>query len=499
MPLSTSIDAFEVVADHGDAPPTAASDRPVRSDALETLGAASNYLAASGFDGSAGTTALMAGIAEISDDTLPIAVGLGSGDLAAADIRGAAANLWRSASKLESLTSALAAVAADDLGADVALSAVVEGMLLASYRFDEHKGEPSQPEAIERIVLAAPDGTDVTAALARAAAVAGGIALTRDLVNQPGGALSATGLADAAIAAIEAASADGDPARGTASVEVWDRERLEAERCGGLLGVNAGSTEPPALIRMRWQPTAEPRANVHLVGKGITFDTGGLNLKTFEGMEWMKIDMGGAAAVIGAMSAIVRLAPDVAVTGICCCTDNQPGPTATMPGDVLRIRNGKTVEVLNTDAEGRLVLADGLSLAVEEEPDLVVDLATLTGACLVALGDKYAGLMGNDPAAIERAQAAAHAAGELLWHLPLPPEYREQLDSPIADLRNIGKNRYGGTLHAGLFLSEFVGDTPWVHFDIAGPVRTDADAGELSKGATGFGVRTLVELVCGWQ
>ncbi|WP_419944746.1 leucyl aminopeptidase [Candidatus Poriferisodalis sp.] len=499
MPLSISIEAFEVVTDRGDSPPTAAGDRPVRSDALETLGAASNYLAASGFDGSAGTTALMAGIAEASDDTLPIAVGLGSDELASADLRTAAANLWRSASKLESLTSALAAAAADDLGADVALSAVVEGMLLASYRFDEHKGEQPQPEAIERIVLLAPDGTDVEAALSRAAAVAGGIALTRDLVNQPAGALTATGLADAATAAIEAAIADGDPAAGTASVEVWDRERLQAERCGGMLGVNAGSTEPPALVRMRWQPTATPRATVHLVGKGITFDTGGLNLKTFEGMEWMKVDMGGAAAVIGAMSAIVRLAPDVAVTGICCCTDNQPGPTATKPGDVLCIRNGKTVEVLNTDAEGRLVLADGLSLAVEEEPDLVVDLATLTGACLVALGDKYAGLMGNDPAAIERAQAAARAAGELLWHLPLPPEYREQLDSPIADLRNIGKNRYGGTLHAGLFLSEFVGDTPWVHLDIAGPVRADADVGEMSKGASGFGVRTLVELICGWQ
>ncbi len=499
MPLSLSLDTFQVVTDGGDTSPTAASDRPVRSDALETLGASVNYLAASGFDGSTATTALMAGIAESSDDALPVAVGLGSDDLAASDIRNAAANLWRSVSQLKSLRSALAAVSADDLGADVALGAVVEGMLLASYRFDEHKSDQPQPEAIERIVLLTPDGTDTETVLGRAAAVAGGIAVARDLVNQPAGALTATGLAQAATSVIEAASASTDPAKGTASVEVWDRERLQAERCGGLLGVNAGSTEPPALIRMRWQPAVAPRATVHLVGKGITFDTGGLNLKTFEGMEWMKIDMGGAAAVVGAMSAIVRLAPDVAVTGICCCTDNQPGPTATKPGDVLHIRNGKTVEVLNTDAEGRLVLADGLSLAVEEKPDLVVDLATLTGACMVALGDKYAGLMGNDAAAIERTQAAASAAGELLWHLPLPPEYREQLDSPIADLRNIGKNRYGGALHAGLFLSEFVGDTPWVHLDIAGPVRTDADVGELSVGASGFGVRTLIELVCNWQ
>ncbi len=322
MPLTVSTDAFEVVTDPAAAPSTAAVDRPVRSDALDTLGATPNYLAASGFDGAAGSTALMAGIADTADDTMPIAVGLGSDDLTAADVRKAAANLWRAASKVDSLTSALATVAADDLGADVALAAVVEGMLLASYGFNEHKGEPPEADALGQVVLAAPDGTDTAAAVARAAAVAGGIALARDLVNQPAGALTASGLADAATEAIEAASADGDPAAGTASVEVWDRERLGAQRCGGLLGVNAGSTEPPALIRMRWQPTAEPRATVHLVGKGITFDTGGLNLKTFEGMEWMKIDMGGAAAVIGAMSAIVRLAPDIAVTGICCCTDN---------------------------------------------------------------------------------------------------------------------------------------------------------------------------------
>ncbi len=508
MPLSLSISDVEVVTDVGAAPSTAtpstaAVDRPVRSDALDALGAESNYLAACGFDGEIGATALLAstseaGTSETSGRSVPIAVGLGSEPLSSADVRLAAANLWRAAAKVDSLASTLPLAAVDDLGADIALGAVVEGLLLASYRFDEHKSEPPTPNQLERIVLAAPDGTDTKAALTRAAAVAQGIALARDLVNQPAGALTASDLAEVATQALELAVADSDPTGGTTSIDVWDLERLTAERCGGMLGVNAGSTEPPALIRMRWQPRGTPRAAVHLVGKGITFDTGGLNLKTFEGMEWMKIDMGGAAAVIGAMSAIVRLAPDVAVTGICCCTDNQPGPTATKPGDVLRIRNGKTVEVLNTDAEGRLVLADGLSLAVEEKPDLVIDLATLTGACMVALGERYAGLMGNDTAAIQRAQSAAQDAGELVWHLPLPREYREQLDSPIADLRNIGKNRCGGALHAGIFLSEFVGETPWLHLDIAGPVRTDADAGEQSKGASGFGVRTLVELICGW-
>lgn len=502
MPLTMSSDAFEIVTDPAAADPTVATDRPVRDADLDALGVTPSYLAATGFDASVGSTAVLATGSAPGSDALPIAAGLGAGDLSEADVRSAAASVWRAASKVESLTSALAMSAADDLGSDVALRAVIEGMLLASYRFTHHKGEPPDPDPLRRVVLSAPDGTDVSAASARASAVAGGIALARDLVNQPAGALNASGLAAAAVEAIGSAAqsgaAVGDSDAGTATAEVWDRERLAAERCGGLLGVNAGSTEPPALVRMRWQPAGTPRASIHLVGKGITFDTGGLNLKSFEGMEWMKVDMGGAATVIGAMSAIVRLAPDVAVTGTCCCTDNQPGPTATKPGDVLHIRNGKTVEVLNTDAEGRLVLADGLSLAVEETPDLVVDIATLTGACMVALGDRYAGLMGNDAGAVERALAAASAAGENVWHLPLPSEYRKQLDSEIADLRNIGKGRFGGTLVAGLFLAEFVGETPWVHVDIAGPVRSDSDAGELSKGATGFGVRTLVELVCGW-
>ena len=215
-------------------------------------------------------------------------------------------------------------------------------------------------------------------------------------------------------------------------------------------------------------------------------------------MKEMKIDMGGAAAVIGAMAAIAAYAPDLTVIGTCCCTDNQPGPTATKPGDVLNIRNGKTVEVLNTDAEGRLVLADGLSLAAEGQPDLIVDLATLTGACLVALGQRYAGLMGNNDDAITKVQTAANKANERVWHLPLPDEYRKQLDSEIADLQNIGSGRFGGTLVAGLFLQEFVDETPWVHLDIAGPVTTDETEAEFPKGATGFGVRTLIEIVNNW-
>ena len=236
-----------------------------------------------------------------------------------------------------------------------------------------------------------------------------------------------------------------------------------------------------------------------LVGKGVVFDSGGLSLKTADGMETMKTDMSGAAAVIGAMSVLRTAGVQSKVIGFVPTTENMPGPKAIKPGDVLKIRNGKTVEVLNTDAEGRLILADGLSLAAEEKPDAVIDLATLTGACVVALGMKIAGLMGNDEPWIGQVRDAAERAGELMWHLPLPQEYRKDLDSEIADLKNITGGRGGGALTAGLFLSEFTGDVPWVHLDIAGPARAPSDDGYIAKGGTGFGVRTLVEVLSNFE
>ena len=483
MPLTLSPDAIRIVAP-GDDVETTATDRPVRSDDLDMLGASPAFLTASGFEGKLGSTALLP-----ESGPVVVAVGLGDEDLTPADLRKAAASLYRASSKTESLASTLAVVGSTDLGADVALQAVIEATLLASYRFDELKGEPDDADELVSIVLVAPDGVDADATKSKAVAVAEGVALARDLVNRPGGSLTATQLADAAVDAATAAGIES---------EVWGPEQLAQERCGGILGVNAGSTEEARLVRLTYRPEGESKGTVHFVGKGITFDTGGLNLKTFDGMQTMKIDMGGAAAVIGAMRAVAAVAPDVTVVGTCCCTDNQPGPTATKPGDVLHIRNGKTVEVLNTDAEGRLVLADGLSMASEESPDLIVDLATLTGACMVALGLEYAGLMGNDDTAIARVERAAGGAGERVWHLPLPSEYRKQLDSEVADLRNIGTGRFGGTLTAGLFLQEFVAESPWVHLDIAGPVTTDNVSGEFAKGATGFGVRTLLELLSGW-
>jgi leucyl aminopeptidase len=234
---------------------------------------------------------------------------------------------------------------------------------------------------------------------------------------------------------------------------------------------------------------------VAIVGKGITFDSGGLSLKTAQGMMTMKADMSGAAAVLATMSVLPALKPRVRVIGIVPATENLPGGRAYKPSDVLRIRNGKTVEVLNTDAEGRLVLADGLSLATEAEPDAIIDLATLTGACVIALGKRISGLMGNDDRLISEVRAAADRAGEPAWPLPLPDEYRKEIDSEVADIKNIGDPGGAGAIAAGLFLKEFVGDVPWVHLDIAGPAWTDKEDGYLSQGGTGVGIRTVVELL----
>jgi leucyl aminopeptidase len=262
---------------------------------------------------------------------------------------------------------------------------------------------------------------------------------------------------------------------------------------GGVLGVGQGSEQAPRFLKMTYAPSGARGRPLALVGKGVVFDSGGLSLKTAGGMETMKTDMSGAAAVIAAMSALRDLGVKTRVLGYIPLVENMPSGNAMRPGDVLRIRNGKTVEVLNTDAEGRLILADGLSLAVEEGVDAIVDLATLTGACVVALGDKSAGLMGNDDDWSDQVRAAADRAGEPVWPLPLPTEYRKQLESEVADMKNIGGS-YGGALTAGLFLQEFVDGAPWVHLDIAGPARAGADDGYLTKGGTGFGVRTLVEL-----
>ena len=441
------------------------------------------FLAAQGFDGKRGEVRAV----PASDGRTVYVVGRGpAADVDAAVLRAAAGSLARAAKRHPSLALAgfEAGPSARPLAAGAAVQAVVEGLELGGYQYTELKSTATASE-LARVVLVGPGGKRAQDAVTRGQVIAGAVAMARDLVNEPGGSLTPDEFAKRARA--EAAAAGFE-------AEVWDEKKIRAEKLGGLLGVNRGSALPPRLLVLRLTPD-KPLAALALVGKGITFDSGGLSIKTGDGMIGMKGDMGGGAAVLGAFRALAQLGSKVALIGYVPLTDNMTGGDATRVGDVLTIRNGKTVEVLNTDAEGRLILADGLSLASEQAPDAIVDLATLTGACMVALGDRTAGLMGNHRGWIDQVRGAADAVGEPVWPLPLPTHLRSKLDSDIADLRNISSGRYGGALTAGLFLREFVGEgIPWSHLDIAGPSDSSEIDGEIVKGGTGFGVRTLVHL-----
>ena len=373
-----------------------------------------------------------------------------------------------------------------------ALAAVLEGSALGAYSFTDYRetSRAAQKDPVGRVtVLGAESAAD---AVRRATAVAEAVALVKDLVNTPPNALPPEELASRAVAAAAAAGA---------TTTVWDETALEAGGFGGILGVGAGSVRPPRLVRVRWAPEGAAHT-IALVGKGITFDSGGLSLKPAGSMVGMKYDMTGAATVLAVVTAAARLALPIAVTAWLCIAENMPSGSAIRPDDVLRIRGGRTVEVLNTDAEGRLVLADGLVAAAEEHPDTIIDVATLTGAVITALGTRYVGAMG-DSALIGRTRDAAKRAGELIWHLPLPDELRTVLNSDIADIANVKiGNTAGGALVAGQFLKEFVGKQqdgspiPWLHLDIAGAAENKGGAyGTTGSGPTGVMVRTLLALI----
>jgi len=325
-------------------------------------------------------------------------------------------------------------------------------------------------------------GGDVAVSeIADAVIVADAVSLARDLINRPAWDKPPAAIADIALGL----SAD-------VSVKVYDKTGIEEAGFGGLIAVNLGADRPARMVVMTYSPQDADKTVV-FVGKGIVFDSGGLSIKPASGMEAMKTDMAGAAAVMAAVKAIAELKLSVNVVGITPLTENLTGGSALKPGDVMRAYNGKTIEVLNTDAEGRLVLADGLALGIESEPDLIIDIATLTGACKVALGNSIAGLFASTDEAAAIVAAAAESAGGKVWRLPLEPEYRSLIESDIADMKNIA-GRWGGAITAALILAEFVGDTPWVHLDIAGPGRSEKSEHYISTGGTGFGVRTLIEV-----
>jgi leucyl aminopeptidase len=446
------------------------------------------FAAEAGFEGKRGE-ALAVPTAGKLGAKAAVLVGMGDPDSIDADaLRRAGAALARRSAKVEKVATTLLDAVPASLDRAEAAQALAEGVALGSYQFLAYKSD-AKPTRLTRVQVLGRANAKVRDGLKRGARIAEAVAWARDLVNEPAEAKSPETVVKKARAL---ARANGLTAR------VWSGEQLTRERMGGVLGVGVGSDRPPRFLRLAYEPRGA-KATLALVGKGVVFDSGGLSIKTAGGMETMKTDMSGAAAVIAAMSALRDLGVKTRVLGYVPLVENMPSGNAMRPGDVLRMRNGKTVEVLNTDAEGRLILADALSLASEEKPDAIVDIATLTGAVTVALGEKIAGLMGTRDDWNEQVRAAADRVGERAWPLPLPDDYRKVLDSEVADLRNIATGGGGGTITAGLFLQEFVSGAPWVHLDVAGTARANADDGYISRGGTGYGVRTFIELASTFQ
>jgi len=440
------------------------------------------------FRGSVGESLAIPSLGRGSADTV-LLLGLGPKAEAGPDrIRRAMGRVASRAVRARRVATTLGQVAKRD--PVEAAQAVVEGLFLGSYRFDRYKGAGTDDDGsrpvLRTLTVLGTEGQDARAireAMRRGEVLAEAAGWARDLVNTPG--LDAT-------PAYLAREAQKMARRHDLRSKVWGKAELEKGGFGGILGVGSGSPNTPRLIELRYE--GGTGAPIALAGKGITFDSGGLSIKDAKGMEWMKADMAGAAAVLAAMQAIAVLKPKVNVVAVAPCAENFPGGASIRPGDVLRHRGGRTTEVLNTDAEGRLVLADALAFLVERKPRCIVDAATLTGACMIALGDELWGVMGSDRRTVRALLDAGEAAGEPGWELPLWPGYRKQLESSVADAKNVGQ-RYGGAITAAMFLKDFVGDVPWAHLDIAGVAFSERGGDLWPRGATGIPVRTLVRFV----
>jgi leucyl aminopeptidase len=414
-----------------------------------------------------------------------ILVGLGKPeDLKLETLRRVAATVARTAKKQKTKTLGISLPLWNNDPATTA-QALTEGIELALYQDNRFKSEiEDKNPPIETIDLLGLAGQE--AAITRANQIVAGVILARQLVAAPANSVTSITMAETAQAIAHEHGLE---------LEILEQEECEKLGMGAFLGVAQASDLPPKFIHLIYKPATTPRRKLAIIGKGVTFDSGGLNIKgAGSGIETMKMDMGGAAATLGAAKAIGQLKPDVEVHFISAVTENMISGKAMHPGDILTASNGKTIEVNNTDAEGRLTLADALVYADKLGVDAIVDLATLTGACVVALGEDIAGLFTPDDAVASQLQTAADSTGEKIWRMPMEDKYFEGLKSGIADMKNTGP-RYGGSITAALFLKQFVKDTPWAHLDIAGPVWAEKENGYNGAGATGFGVRTLVSWV----
>jgi leucyl aminopeptidase len=377
-------------------------------------------------------------------------------------------------------------IAPPGIPADEAVRAIVEGALVGNFDPDYYRSDRKDQKIDALTIVTTGDQAALERAANEAQVIGESQNFTRDLVNEPSNRMTPTILADRAKKMCQEAGLN---------CEVYGADKIKELKMGAFWSVAQGSDEPPALIVMRYEPAGAPEKPVlGLVGKGITFDTGGISIKPADGMEKMKYDMAGGATMIGAMRAIALLKPKVKVIGIVCATENMPSGKAQKPGDVQIAMSGKSIEIINTDAEGRLVLADGLFYARQLGCTHLVDAATLTGAVVVALGYANAGIFANDDAMYERFHKANDEAGEKMWRLPLDDEYKENIKSTIADIVNSG-GRWGGAINAAMFLKEFAEDTPWIHLDIAGTAWMEDQKPWIAKGPSGIALRSLVEFV----
>ncbi len=419
-----------------------------------------------------------------------VVVGLGKQpELTPDRIRGVAAEACRSLRKIGSQRVATIAHGAGlaGIGPETAAQAVVEGSILGVYAFRKHMTkEPESGEIKELLIVEKEEGkiSSLEGGCVRGQVLAEATNFARDMVNEPANYMTPGAMAQIAKDMAQSYGLE---------FSLLERQQMQEMGMGGLLGVSQGSQEPPKLIQLSYKGDATSSKPLGLIGKGITFDSGGISIKPSEGLGEMKGDMAGGATVIAAMRAIAQLKPKMNVTALVPATENLPSGSALKPGDVLRAMNGKTIEIVSTDAEGRLILADALSYARKLELSPLVDVATLTGACHIALGDICSGAFGNNQEIMEAVLRAGEEAGERIWQMPMYEEYKEPNKSDVADIKNVG-GRYGGAITAAQFLSEFSEDTPWVHLDIAGTSRSDKDRTYLVKGATGVGVRTLANL-----
>lgn len=471
------VNLFEGVEQPGGA--TAAVDQ-----ALD--GAIASLIKRGAIKGKSGETSIVHTLGKLPAGMVAV-VGLGrSEDFNVDRVRGAAGESSRVLRKLNcrKIATVLHGAGQGGIDAQDSAEAISEGALLGLYTFGRYK-KPEFEDVAQMLIVLREEAQVPAAkkAVEKGRALAEATNSARDMSNEPANYMTPGQMAEAA------REVAGRHSLGFEVLEVAD---MEAMGMGALLAVARGSSQPPGLIVLSYKGDERSQKTLGFLGKGITFDSGGISIKPSEGMGEMKRDMSGAAAVIGALDAIARLKLSVNVTALVPASENLPGGTAFKPGDVLRTMNGKTVEVITTDAEGRLILADALGYAHQLGLSPLIDLATLTGASRIALGNLYASLFSNDQGLADRVLDAARRTGERMWQMPMPEEYKEQLKSEVADMKNVG-DRQGGAITAALFLAEFAGNTPWVHVDIAGPEASAKETGYLVKGATGFGVRTLVQ------